>query len=323
MNTIEFITKLLAATLAMGTSLTYATLGEVFTEKSGVLNLGVEGTMLMGALSGFTITYFTGSLALGLIFAIVTGALMSLIHAFITITLRANQVVSGLAITMFGTGLANFLGKKIGPVSNNYNLIGLNLPVKFNNINIPVLNKIPILGAFFNVSLLTYALYIILPITWYYMYKTKFGLSLRAVGEAPRTASAMGINVNKNRYIYTLFGGAFAGLGGAALSLCFTPSWNDGMTGGMGWIAIALVIFSTWNPAKVAIGTLIFGGITSLQFAIQAAGIRMVIPAQFLAIAPYFITVITLIFMTINAQRTDGHFASPSALGTSFAIDEK
>lgn len=323
MNTIEFITKLLAATLAMGTSLTYATLGEVFTEKSGVLNLGVEGTMLMGALSGFSVTYFTGSLALGIVFAILTGAFFSLIHAFITITLRANQVVSGLAITMFGTGLANFLGKKIGPVSNGNNLIGLNLPVKFDNINIPVLNKIPILGAFFNVSLLTYALYIILPIAWYYMYKTKFGLSLRAVGEAPRTASAMGINVNKNRYLYTMFGGAFAGLGGAALSLCFTPSWNDGMTGGMGWIAIALVIFSTWNPAKVAIGTLVFGGITSLQFAIQAAGIRMIIPTQFLAIAPYFITVVTLIIMTINAQRTNGHFASPSALGTSFAIDEK
>lgn len=323
MGAIEFITKLLAATLAMGTSLTYATLGEVFTEKSGVLNLGVEGTMLMGALSGFTATYFTGSLLLGLILAIVTGAFFSLMHAFITITLRANQVVSGLAITMFGTGLANFLGKKIGPVSNGGNLIGLNLPVKFNNINIPILNKIPIIGAFFNVSLLTYALYIILPLAWYYMYKTKFGLSLRSVGEAPRTATAMGINVNKNRYLYTMFGGAFSGLGGAALSLCFTPSWNDGMTGGMGWIAIALVIFSTWNPAKVAIGTLVFGGITSLQFAIQAAGIPMIIPAQFLAIAPYFITVLTLIFMTINAQRKNGHFASPSALGTSFAIDEK
>ncbi|MGH4037115.1 MAG: ABC transporter permease [Sphaerochaeta sp.] len=323
MNGIEFFTRLLAATLAMGTSLTYATLGEVFTEKSGVLNLGVEGTMLMGALAGFTATYFSGSLFLGILMAILIGAFFSLIHAFITISLRANQVVSGLAITMFGTGLANFLGKKIGPSSNGFNLIGLNLPVKFNNIRIPIISKIPIIGAFFDVSLLTYALYFILPIAWYYMYKTKFGLSLRAVGEAPRTAAAMGLNVNKNRYLYTMFGGALSGIGGAALSLCFTPSWNDGMTGGMGWIAIALVIFSAWNPGKVAIGTLVFGGITSLQFAIQAAGIKMIIPVQFLAIAPYFITLITLVFMTIRAQKTNGRFASPSALGTSFAIDEK
>lgn len=323
MSNLDFITKLLAATLAMGTSLTYATLGEVFTEKSGVLNLGVEGTMLMGALSGFAVTYFTNSLFLGIFIAILAGALFSLIHAFITITLRANQVVSGLAITMFGTGLANFLGKKIGPASNNFNLVGLNLPVRFHNISIPGLNRLPFFGAFFNVSVLTYALYIILPLSWYYMYKTKYGLELRAVGEAPRTAAAMGINVNKNRYFYTILGGAFSGLGGAALSLFFTPSWNDGMTGGMGWIAIALVIFSTWNPGRVAIGTLIFGGITSLQFAIQAAGIKMIIPAQFLAIAPYFITLITLIFMTINAQKKEGHFASPSALGVPFAIDEK
>ncbi|NCD05995.1 MAG: ABC transporter permease [Spirochaetia bacterium] len=323
MNTLDLITKLLAATLAMGTSLTYATLGEVFTEKSGVLNLGLEGTMLMGALSGFAISFHTGSLFLGILFAMLAGGVFSLIHAFLTISLRSNQVVTGLAITMFGTGLANFLGKRLGPVENNLNLVGLNLPSKFENIQIPVLHNIPIIGAFFDVSILTYFLYILLPLSWYFMYKTKYGLALRSVGEAPRTAAAMGINVNKTRYIYTVFGGLFAGIGGAALSLCFTPSWNDSMTGGIGWIAIALVIFSAWNPARVAIGTLVFGGITSLQFFLQAAGFRMIIPAQFLAIAPYFITIITLIFMTINSLKTKGSFASPSALGTPFAIDEK
>ncbi len=323
MNTIDLITKLLAATLAMGTSLTYATLGEVFTEKSGVLNLGLEGTMLMGALSGFAMTYHTGSLFLGILFAMIAGAIFSLMHAFLTISLRSNQVVTGLSITMFGTGLANFLGKRLGPVENSLNLVGLNLPKTFNNIQIPVLNKIPIIGAFFNVSILTYCLYILLPLSWYFMYKTKYGLSLRSVGEAPRTAAAMGINVNKTRYIYTVFGGTFAGIGGAALSLSFTPSWNDSMTGGIGWIAIALVIFSAWNPARVAIGTLVFGGITSLQFFLQAAGFKMIIPAQFLAIAPYFITIITLIIMTINSIKSKGSFASPSALGTPFAIDEK
>lgn len=323
MSTFELITKLLAATLAMGTGLTYATLGEVFAEKSGVLNLGLEGTMLMGALSGFAMAYHTGSLLYGIIFAMLAGGLFSLIHAFLTISLRSNQVVTGLSITMFGTGLANFLGKRLGPVSNNLNLVGLNLSSKFENIQIPLLHKIPILGAFFDVSILTYLLYILLPLSWYFMYKTKHGLALRSVGEAPRTAAAMGINVNKTRYIYTVIGGLFAGVGGAALSLCFTPSWNDSMTGGIGWIAIALVIFSAWNPARVAIGTLVFGGITSLQFFLQAAGFKMFIPAQFLAIAPYFITIITLIIMTTNSLKTKGSFASPSALGTPFAIDEK
>jgi simple sugar transport system permease protein len=323
MNSLDLITKLLAATLAMGTSLTYATLGEVFTEKSGVLNLGLEGTMLMGALSGFAVTFHTQSLMLGVIIAMLTGGLFSLIHAFLTISLRSNQVVTGLSITMFGTGLANFLGKRLGPVENNLNLVGLNLAAKFENIQIPLLHKIPVIGAFFDVSILTYLLYILLPLSWYFMYKTKHGLTLRSVGEAPRTAAAMGINVNKTRYIYTVLGGFFAGVGGAALSLSFTPSWNDSMTGGIGWIAIALVIFSAWNPARVAIGTLVFGGITSLQFFLQAAGFKMIIPVQFLAIAPYFITVVTLIIMTINSIKNKGSFASPSALGTPFAIDEK
>ncbi len=323
MDSLDLITKLLAATLAMGTSLTYATLGEVFTEKSGVLNLGLEGIMLMGALSGFAVTFHTQSLILGVFIAMLTGGLFSLIHAFLTISLRSNQVVTGLSITMFGTGLANFLGKRLGPVENNLNLVGLNLSAKFENIQIPLLHKIPVIGAFFDVSILTYLLYILLPLSWYFMYKTKHGLTLRSVGEAPRTAAAMGINVNKTRYIYTVLGGFFAGVGGAALSLSFTPSWNDSMTGGIGWIAIALVIFSAWNPARVAIGTLVFGGITSLQFFLQAAGFKMVVPVQFLAIAPYFITIVTLIIMTVNSIKNKGSFASPSALGTPFAIDEK
>lgn len=323
MNTINFITNLLAVTLAMGTSLTYATLGEVFTEKSGILNLGMEGVMLMGALSGFATVYFTSSLALGILVAMLAGAALSLIHAFLTITMRANQVVSGLAITMFGTGLANYLGERLGPATNNYNLAGMNLPTRFENLTIPGLSRIPILGALFNVTLLTYFLYLLLPLATFFMYKTKYGMSLRAVGENPRTAAAMGISVPKVRYLYTTLGGALAGLGGACLSLAFTPSWNNNMTGGKGWIVIALVIFSGWNPAKVAIGTLVFGGITSLQFSLQAAGFKMVIPTQFLAIAPYFITIVVLAAMTIINQNTRGSFASPSALGTSFAIDDK
>ena len=319
----DFITKLLAATIAMGTSLTYATLGEIYTEKTGILNLGMEGTMLMGALAGFATAMATANLYLALLVAMLIGGLLSAIHAFLCVTMRANQVVSGLAITMFGTGLATFLGQRLGPASNNYNLVGMNLPSKFDNIAIPFLKDIPILGAFFDVSVLTYALYIIIPFSWYYMYKTKYGLAIRAVGESPKTATAMGLSVPRLRYLYTIIGGMFAGLGGACLSLSFTPSWNDGMTGGKGWIVIALVIFATWNPGKAVIGTLVFGGITSLQFSLQAAGVKMVIPTQFLAFAPYLITFFTLSAMTILNQNRKGSFAAPSALGTSFAIDDK
>jgi simple sugar transport system permease protein len=290
----DFITKLLAATIAMGTSLTYATVGEIYTQKSGVLNLGMEGIMLMGALSGFATALATSNLYFAILVAMLTGGLLSFIHAFLCVTMRANQVVSGLAITMFGTGIANFLGQRLGPVSNNYNLVGMNLESRFENIAIPVLHNIPILGALFDVSVLTYFLYLLIPFSWFFMYKTKHGLAIRAVGESPRTAAAMGLNVLKIRYIYTVIGGMLAGLGGACLSLSFTPSWNDGMTGGKGWIVIALVIFATWNPGKAVIGTLVFGGITSLQFSLQAAGVRMVIPTQFLAFAPYLITFFTL-----------------------------
>jgi simple sugar transport system permease protein len=323
MNFLDFMTKLLAVTLAMGTSLTYATLGEVYTEKTGILNLGMEGIMLMGALSGFATTFATGSLLLAIVVTMLVGGFFSLLHAFLCITMRANQVVSGLAITMLGTGLANFLGQRLGPASNGFNLAGMNLPVRFENIAIPGLSKIPFFGALFDVSILTYALYIILPLAWAIMYKTKYGMVVRAVGENPKTAAAMGIPVSKVRYVYTTIGGMLAALGGACLSLSFTPSWNEGMTGGKGWIVIALVIFATWNPGKVVIGTLIFGGITSLQFSLQAAGLKMVIPTQFLAFSPYLITLVVLAVMTIVNQKKRGSFASPSALGTPFAIDDK
>jgi simple sugar transport system permease protein len=319
----DFITKLLAATIAMGTSLTFATIGEIYTEKTGVLNLGMEGTMLIGALSAFATAYNTGNLYLALLVAMITGGLLSLIHAFLCVTMRANQVVSGLAITMFGTGLANFLGQRLGPIANGRNLVGVNLATKFDNIAIPGLHSIPVLGAFFDVSVLTYALYLIIPFAWYFMYKTKHGLAIRAVGESPRTAAAMGLSVPHIRYLYTIIGGMFAGIGGACLSLSFTPSWNEGMTGGKGWIVIALVIFSTWNPGKAVLGTLVFGGITSLQFSLQAAGLKMVIPTQFLGFAPYLITFFTLSILTIANQKRKGAFASPAALGTPFAIDDK
>ncbi len=316
----QLITTLLAVTLGAGTSLLYATLGEIYTERAGILNLGVEGMMMMGALSAFTVSFYTGSLILSLVFAMLISGMMALIHAFLCITMRANQVVSGLSITLFGTGLASYLGQRLGPASNGKNLVGMTAS-SFTDYSIPFLEDIPILSAFFNQDILTYALFLIVPIAWIYMYKTRSGLTLRAVGEDPRTAAAMGISVSKIRYIYTVIGGMLVGLGGAHLTLGYTPGWSENVTGGRGWIVIALVIFAGWNPGRAIFGAVLFGGINAIQFRLQAAG--TVIPASFLNMAPYIVTVIVLTVMTLIGRKKKGKFSPPAALGTSFSIEDK
>ncbi|RKX87448.1 MAG: ABC transporter permease, partial [Spirochaetes bacterium] len=183
---IALITSILAITLRAGTSLIYATIGEIYTERSGILNLGLEGMMLMGAVTAFATVYYTGSLILALLVAMLTGVILSSIHAFLSITMKANQVVSGLSITLFGTGLASFLGQRLGPESNGHYLIGLT-GNKFTPFAIPGLSKIPVIGAIFSQDLLTYIVYLIIPVAWFIMYKTKSGLNLRAVGESPQT----------------------------------------------------------------------------------------------------------------------------------------
>ncbi len=316
----QLITTLLAVTLGAGTSLLYATLGEIYTERAGILNLGVEGMMMMGALSAFTVSFYTGSLILAIVVAMLIGGAMALIHAFLCITMRANQVVSGLSITLFGTGLASYLGQRLGPASNGKNLVGMTAS-SFTDYSIPFLEDIPILSAFFNQDILTYALFLIVPIAWIYMYKTRSGLTLRAVGEDPRTAAAMGISVSKVRYIYTVIGGMLVGLGGAHLTLGYTPGWSENVTGGRGWIVIALVIFAGWNPGRAIFGAVLFGGINAIQFRLQAAG--TVIPASFLNMAPYIVTVIVLTVMTLLGRKKRGKFSPPAALGTSFSIEDK
>jgi len=314
------ITTLLLVTIRAGTSLLYATIGEVYTERSGILNLGVEGMMMMGALTAFSVVYSTGSLLLGVAGAMFVGGSMALLHSFLSVSMRANQVVSGLSLTIFGTGFASFLGQRLGPAGNSYNLTGLT-GERFSLIHIPFLEEIPVLSAFLQQDILTYLLYIIVPLAWFYLYRTKNGLSLRSVGENPRTAAAMGINVTKIRYAYTVFGGMLVGLGGAHLSLAYTPGWSENITGGRGWIVIALVIFSGWNPARAVFGAILFGGINAVQYRLQAAG--TVIPASFLNMAPYLITVIVLVVMTILSRKKRTNFSSPSALGTSFSIEDK
>ena len=314
------ITTLLLVTIRAGTSLLYATIGEIYTERSGILNLGVEGMMMMGALTAFGIVYRTGSLMLGIAGAMLVGGAMALLHAFLSVSMRANQVVSGLSITIFGTGFASFLGQRLGPAENSFNLTGLT-GKKFPVIHIPFLEEIPVLSAFLQQDILTYLLYILVPLAWFYLYRTRNGLSLRSVGENPRTAAAMGIKVTRIRYSYTILGGLLVGLGGAHLSLAYTPGWSENMTGGRGWIVIALVIFSGWNPARAVFGAILFGGINAVQYRLQAAG--TVIPASFLNMAPYLITVIVLTAMTILSRKKKTSFSSPSALGSSFSIEDK
>ncbi len=276
---LTLLTQILTITLRAGTSLIYAALGEIYTERSGILNLGLEGMMLTGAVTAFATTYYTGSPWLGVLVAMLVGMAMAAIHAFLTVTMRANQVVSGLSITLFGTGLASFLGQRLGPASNNGNLVGMVGP-RFSQIDIRPFSQLPVIGALFNQDILTYLLYVLIPLATYYLFKTRNGLNLRAVGESPQTADAMGINVTKTRYLYTILGGMLVGFGGAHLSLAYAPGWTENITGGRGWIAIALVIFAMWNPARAVLGAILFGGINAVQFRLQAGGTT--IPAAYL-----------------------------------------
>lgn len=316
---IPLLTSVLTITLRAGTSLIYATVGEIYTERSGILNLGLEGMMLMGALSAFAVAYYTGSTWLAVLVAMVVGMFLAAIHAFLTVTMRANQVVSGLSITLFGSGLASFLGQRLGPEANNNYLVGLVGP-RFVALQVPVLSEIPILGALFRQDILTYLLYLLIPLAWFYLYKTRNGLNLRAVGENPQTADAMGIDVIRVRYLYTILGGMLVSLGGAHLSLAYTPGWAENITGGRGWIVIALVIFAMWNPARAVLGAILFGGINAVQFRLQAAGTN--IAAAFLNMLPYLATIVVLIVITWW-ETLGQRIGAPNALGQSYMREEK
>lgn len=315
----EFLNSVLTITIRAGTSLMFATIGEILTERSGILNLGVEGTMLMGALSAFVTVFYTHSLVLGFLVAIGIGGLLALLHAFLTTTMRANQVVSGLSITLFGTGFSSFLGQRLGPATNNFRLVGLRAE-RIAPLSPEWAENIPILGAFLNQDILTYIVYLLIPVAWFFLYKTRQGLWLRAVGENPQTADAMGINVIKTRYLYTIIGGMLIALGGAHLSLSYTPGWSENITGGRGWIVIALVIFSMWNPARAVWGALLFGGINAVQFRLQASGTS--IPASFLNMLPYIGTIAVLVLMTWW-EALSKKVGAPAALGTSYMREDK
>jgi ABC-type uncharacterized transport system permease subunit len=312
------IASILTITIRAGASLLYATLGEIYIERSGVLNLGVEGIMMMGAATAFAAAFHSGNVWLGLAAALVIGGLLALIHAFLTVTLRAEHVVSGLAMTLFGTGLASFMGQRLGPGGTT--MVGLQGPA-FERFPLPLLSSLPIVGqSVFTQDVLTYFLYVLVPVLWFFLYKTQPGLHLRAVGENPQAADAMGVSVTGVRYLYTIVGGVLIGMAGAHLSLAYLQGWADHITGGRGWIAIALVIFATWDPLRAVIGALLFGGINAIQFRVQAAGTT--IPASFLNMMPYFFTILVLVVITWW-EAVSKRVGAPAALGLPYVREEK
>ncbi|HEW91006.1 MAG TPA: ABC transporter permease [Thermotogaceae bacterium] len=308
----ETLENILAAAIRSGTPLLFATLGEIITERSGILNLGLEGLMLIGAIFGFIAAYTLQNVYLAFILAMVAGALFSLIHAFVTISLRANQTVSGLALTMLGTGVSGMIGR---------NYIGQVAP-KFSKIDLPLLSKIPLIGkVFFSHDVLVYVSYILVAVTSYFLFKTRLGMNLRAVGEEPAAADSAGINVFLTRYFATIIGGALTAAGGAYLSLAYTSMWIENMSAGRGWIAIALVIFSMWEPYKAMIGSYLFGGIMALQLRLQAEG-KINISSNLLMMLPYLTTLIVMIVFSFN-EKFRKRVGAPSALGIPYSREEK
>ncbi|BDW90649.1 MAG: ABC transporter permease [Thalassospira sp.] len=301
----EWIVPFILTVITASTPLLLAASGELITEKSGVLNLGVEGMMLVGAIAGFAVTASSGSASLGILAAVVAGTLMSLIFAFLTLTLMANQVATGLALTIFGVGFSalvgsGFVGFAIDP-----------LPA----LSIPGISAIPIIGPIlFGQDFLVYlSIAAVIGIAWF-LSKSRAGLILKAVGDSHHSAHAIGYSVIKIRYLATMFGGAMAGLGGAYLSLSYTPMWAENMTAGRGWIALALVVFATWRPGRLVAGAYMFGLISVMQLHAQGAGIH--VPSQFMSMLPYLATVIVLVI--ISSDRAKIRLNAPACIGQAF-----
>ncbi len=278
---------ILAAGFSLATPYLFAALGETFGQLSGVLNLGVEGIMLMGAYSGFVVTLRTGNPWLGLLAAILTGGLMGLAMAFISVTLQAEQGISGIGVYLFGLGMSDLLFQKtIGTVQT---VSG------FQNIKIPILGSIPILGnLFFNQNILVYAAYALVPISWFILNKTTWGLKIKSVGQNPTAADALGVTVSGVRYVTVTMGGVLSGIAGASLSIALLNVFQQNLTSGMGFIAVALVYFGGWTPGGVLLGSLLFSTVNALQLWAQTEGIP--IPAAFLTMIPYVLTILALVF---------------------------
>jgi simple sugar transport system permease protein len=288
------LVTLLQSAIRAGSPLLIGTLGEIYSEQSGVLNLGLEGIMLMGAVSAFAAAQVTGNPWIGVAAALTVGGLTGLIHGFMCITLKANQYVSGLAITLLGQGLSSLIG---------LGFIGL--------------RGVSLKTALFGFDALVIVFIVLVPVLWFILFKSIYGLMIRSVGENPAAADALGVNVDKVRYICTVFGSALAGLGGAYLSVAYIPSWTQNMTSGRGWIILALTIFASWDPRGALIGAWVFGGIEALQYRLQPLGIS----PSLLATLPFIFTIITLTIGSMEKFKIIRN--APSSLGKPYRRGER
>lgn len=295
--------------LAFGVPLLWGTLGEIYAERSGVVNLGVEGMMILGAYAGFAVTQTVGNPALGLLAAAAVGTLAALWHAFLAVTLRANQYVSGLALTLFGLGLAGLLGR---------GWEGKPLRVPLGAITVPGLSEIPVLGPmlFRDQTILTYVGIFLAVVLGVLLFRTRWGIVIRSVGESPATADSLGINVGLVRYLCVALGGLLAGVGGGYLSVAYRPSWTEGMTAGMGWIVIALTIFASWNPLRAIWGAFFFCALYHLSFRLQAY-----VSPELLKMMPYAFAILVLAVSGLGGARRRG--GAPGALGVPYLRGER
>ncbi len=292
----NFLLNTIIASITAGTPLLLATLGEIVTEKGGIINLGLEGLMLVGALIGFSVSHYTNNAVIGLCAAIVAGGFFSLLHAFLTITLACNQIVSGLALTILGMGVTSFFGRRmVGQTAPGFKPIVLDFDI------------------------IVFISLVLVFVVWFIIHRTRWGLYLSACGENPVAADAMGVNVSRIRYTGVVSGGMLVSMGGAYLSLAYTPMWVENMVAGKGWIAIALVIFAMWDPLKAVLGAYLFGAVVAIILRVQALG--GTIPINILNMTPYIVIILVLIIITVfeDVRRKLG---APQALGSGIRNSE-
>ena len=301
----EILLPAILTIITAATPLLFAALGELVTEKSGILNLGIEGMMVMGAIMGFVVVHYSGSAPLAILASMLAGASVAGIFAVLVLVFHASQVPTGLALTLFGIGLSALIGQSMVGIAYD------GIP----RLAIPVLSSIPVVGEiFFNQDGLVYLSLFMVFAIWWFLTKSRAGLILRAVGDSHDAAHAMGYSVFKIRFLATLFGGAMAGVGGAYLSLAYSPLWVEQMTAGRGWIALALVVFASWRTGRVLLGAYLFGGISILQLHAQAMGIA--VPSQIMSMLPYLATIVVLVIISRDQGKVK--LSTPASLGKPF-----
>ncbi len=309
---VSFVVSLFAGMIRIATPILYGALGELVTERAGVLNLSIEGTMLMGAFAGFLVTFQTGSLWLGLLAAILAGGALGLLMAFMATTLKLDQTVSGLAINLLSSGLTFYLFRLAFKDMGAQNLPSV---TTFKVVELPLLSKIPVLGdVLFSQHILTYLVILLIPAVSWFLYRTKYGLELRSLGDNPRALDMRGASIAGRQYLAVIFGGMMSGLGGSFLTLASAGLFVPEISGGRGWIALAIVIFGSWKPGRILLGALFFGLIDAFQLSLQAVGVD--VPYQLMLALPYLLTIVALV---VNRGRS----RAPLALGVPYRREER